>query len=796
MEIRTIWPDREAGLKPHSIWCRAGELHLPDHVAWMGKYNQDGWGVYVGINARKKSGGKKAELVLLARCLFADFDKGETIEGARRNIRDSGLPEPTVLVNSGHGVHTYWRLATPITDLDQWQRRQKALIALLGSDASINDAPRVMRVPGFTNTKPPPAPCVLIEAHDVRVYDVSAFPALMPEVPVLPPPAVPMSVSLDDGAILRLARSATNGPKFEKIWAGNFDGYASKSEADMALCAIIAFYTGPDAARIERIVRGSGLSCEKWNKRKDYLPRTIAKVLQGKTEFFSPTPRETTIPQHLQLGSPEVTAANQTDPPAVGEQPQPDPEDEFEIPGLIPLGQKHKSGRRVLSPARTLPTAKAFIEEFFTHPDGRILNHFAGQFVEWKGNRYVAIEDLAVKQLLQRWLHRGLRYVLVAKEWELAPFLSNPATINAAFDSIRNFTQVPVDTKVPRWLDDTGRAPAIEFLPCKTMTLHVPTGLVIPATPLLFTPSALEFDHDPHAPAPTEWLRFLDQLFGRDTQSIQLLQEWFGYCLIADTSLQKMLLMVGPRRSGKGTIGRVLKELIGPGNFVGPTTSSLEGQFGLQPLIGKSLAVVSDARFSGKGLPIVVERLLCISGEDTLSIDRKFLISISMKLSTRFMFLTNELPRFTDSSSALVGRFLVLILTKSFYGEEDSTLTDRLIAELPGILNWALEGLKRLRERGRFVQPASGAEAIHELEELSSPASAFVSECCRVGLGLRVSVDELFAVWKRWCEQEGREPGNRQMFGRNLTSACPEVRRRRGTEGAFYEGIKVKELYL
>lgn len=76
------------------------------------------------------------------------------------------------------------------------------------------------------------------------------------------------------------------------------------------------------------------------------------------------------------------------------------------------------------------------------------------------------------------------------------------------------------------------------------------------------------------------------------------LRTWFGYCLTGDTSQQKMLLIVGPKRSGKGTIARVLTRLIGNGNVSGPTTSSLAGPFGLQPLIGKTLAIVSDAGIS------------------------------------------------------------------------------------------------------------------------------------------------------------------------------------------------------
>src|SRR5690606_5096911 len=106
----------------------------------------------------------------------------------------------------------------------------------------------------------------------------------------------------------------------------------------------------------------------------------------------------------------------------------------------------------------------------------------------------------------------------------------------------------------------------------------------------------------------------------------------------------------------------------GEGNVAGPTTSSLAGGFGLQPLVGKSLAIVSDARFAGDGITTVVERLLTISGEDAVSIDRKYLPAVTMKLPTRFMFLTNEFPRFSDASGALAGRFVIIRLNRSFYG--------------------------------------------------------------------------------------------------------------------------------
>jgi putative DNA primase/helicase len=196
----------------------------------------------------------------------------------------------------------------------------------------------------------------------------------------------------------------------------------------------------------------------------------------------------------------------------------------------------------------------------------------------------------------------------------------------------------------------------------------------------------------------------------------------------------------------------------------------------MQPLLNKTLAVINDARLSVRtDLAVVTERLLSISGEDAQTIDRKHQLSVMVRLPVRFMILTNELPQFNESSGALVGRLIVLRQTVSFCGREDTTLTDRLLRELPSILLWAVKGWGRLRERGGFRQPESGKQLVSELDDLASPIGAFLREACVVEPGAEVPIHELFAVWKAWCERKGRKPGNQQTFGRNLRSALPAV---------------------
>ena len=276
--------------------------------------------------------------------------------------------------------------------------------------------------------------------------------------------------------------------------------------------------------------------------------------------------------------------------------------------------------------------------------------------------------------------------------------------------------------RVPCWTTTVADdPPAREILATRSQLIHLPSGATMPATPRLFTTVAGDYEYSVDAPQPDKWLDFLVQIWPEDAQAIEALQEWCGYCLLPDTSLQKILLMVGPRRSGKGTVARILTAVLGRGNVAGPTLASLGTNFGLWPLVGKSLAIIADARLGSRSdRGAITERLLAISGEDLLTIDRKFAEPISIKLDSRLMLMSNELPRLGDASGALSSRMILLQMTRSFYGQENDRLTSELMEERAGILLWAIEGWKRLQARRRFVQPDSGREELDALERMTS----------------------------------------------------------------------------
>ena len=459
-------------------------------------------------------------------------------------------------------------------------------------------------------------------------------------------------------------------------------------------------------------------------------------------------------------------------------------------------GERPPNTDLVLNPQDPLPSARKFAETRYTASSARTLHHHLGVFYTWDGACYQPLDEQTARAEVYAFLELARRRV----KGELKPYQPNRSKVAELLDALRAETNLPADIEPPTWLDyvpDMSPAPN-ECLSCKNGLLHLPTLELLDPSPRLFTMNAVDFAYDPAAPIPVQWLKFLKDLWSEDKEAIGTWQELLGYFLVSDTSQQKIALVAGPKRSGKGTLGRVVTALVGRGNVVAPTLASLGTNFGLAPLINKTVAIIADARIGGRAdQHAIAERLLSISGEDNLTLDRKYLCCWTGRLPTRFLILTNELPRIADTSGALASRFIVFTLTRSFYGKEDHTLTDRLLTELPGILNWAIAGWRRLRERGHFVQPASSAEAIRAMEDLGSPVAAFLRDDCVIDPSVEVLCANLFSAWKNWCEANGRsKPGTAQSFGRDLRAAVPGLKvtqpREEGSRERWYQGVMFK----
>jgi putative DNA primase/helicase len=462
---------------------------------------------------------------------------------------------------------------------------------------------------------------------------------------------------------------------------------------------------------------------------------------------------------------------------------------------------ENEIGVVILEPGNPMRSARLLRRTDFTVQDLPTMWRHREFFWRWTGSYYELTHEETVRAHVWRFLEKAFKYQLNDKGgWELVPFKPKPENVSAVIDALRSVCELSEHTAAPTWLSQGALMPAAdELFACANGLLHLPSGKLYPATPDYFCLNASTVAYDPEAKAPL-FDAFLVQLLEQDKEAIELLQDWSGYTLSPDTSQQKIMGMIGPKRSGKGTLARILRKMLGESSVAGPTMHSLGEQFGLEHMITKSLAIISDVRIGARTeKATLIERLLTISGEDGVSVPRKFHTEWYGKMPTRIMFMSNELLALTDSSGAFVSRLMMVMLTKSFYGKEDPGLTNKLEAEMPGILNWAIEGYRRLKQRGYFVQPKSSREAIESMETLASPERAFLRDCCQIEPTKQVSKDDLFEAYCEWSDDQGRKDhGNKEWFFRNLLSIVPELKEKRtredGVREHVYVGIALIEL--
>ncbi len=443
-------------------------------------------------------------------------------------------------------------------------------------------------------------------------------------------------------------------------------------------------------------------------------------------------------------------------------------------------------------PGNPVAVAYRFVAQRCRHDGELTLRRWRGRWWTWLGRHWRELDasDLRIQ------LYGFTKQATCASSKGPVPWLPTAKKISDLIDALSEPVWTTAELEQPCWLD--GRHMVGPVIATANGLLEIDSATLHPHSPLFFNLTSVPFAYQPKAPAPQRWLDFLAAIWPQQPDAVKTLGEWFGYVVSGRTDLQKILLMIGPTRGGKGTIARILSALIGSCHVAGPTFNSLGDEFGLAPLMGKSLAIISDARFSGRNNGLVIERLLSISGEDILTINAKYREQWTGKLPCRLHILSNEEPHLRDASSAIVDRFVPLKLTRSWLDREDHTLEPELHLELPSILNWALDGLARLgRNDGHFTCDASSAELITELRELSSPVRAFVNDRCEIGPDRSVVTTALYEAYRIWCEANQQPIRPKHVFGRDLRAAFPEVQTVQPWAGGVrereYVGVSLRE---
>lgn len=582
--------------------------------------------------------------------------------------------------------------------------------------------------------------------------------------------AKPPVLRKTDREMIAEIEKSRQGRKFADLfYHGKTDNYGfDDSRADLALCSMLAWWYRGDVDAIDRMFRQSALYREKW-ERISYREPTLD-VACTQSSFYDPKDWDE------RLERPRITPPGQPIDPAD-----------------LAAGSEGEGGQRPEmadagadegdeDPHRL---ARGFLRSRYYHPQGCRLRHWNAQWHAWDGYAWAVLPDVEISSEITSNIKEEFDRIAIARGRSARPVTTS--LVSNVSNAVRELTLLSIRAcaNQPAWIGpfEPGEdLPAVrDILPASNVLVDLSAARgdragTLPLTPRLFSPTTLGYPYDVAAPEPRRWLAFLDQLWPDDPDSIATLQDWFGYLLTPDTSQQKILMLIGPPRCGKGTINRVLQAVIGLGNVASPKLSSLANQFGLQSLIGKTLAVFADARLSGRvdGQQIV-ENLLSVSGEDAQTIDRKHLPFWTGHLPTRFVILSNLLPHLGDEGGALSARLIILKLTRTFLGEEDIGLTDRLLTERTGILLWAIEGWARVRERGCFVQPGSGDDLKKDMEILTSPTKLFVEEMCDVAPGTSVIFGQLYKAYERWCEDNGHNPKTSPILSRDLKGQLPQL---------------------
>lgn len=259
-----------------------------------------------------------------------------------------------------------------------------------------------------------------------------------------------------------------------------------------------------------------------------------------------------------------------------------------------------------------------------------------------------------------------------------------------------------------------------------------------------------EFNEESSCPL---WIKTLEEILEESQEKINILQEFFGYCLTKDTKQHKALLLLGESRSGKSTILQTLRAVVGIENCSSVPLKYISNPQYTPLLINKLVNIDTDV--SAKASEFEAEFKTITSGEP-VSCNQKYAPAFDFIPHCKVVMAANIFPKITDHSSAFYKRLLLIPCDRVFDDQEQNRdLPKQLLSELPGILNWAIKGLKRLNTRGRFEQCDFIKEAVQELENENNPVNLFFDEFIETNNQSDVSISksELYAHYIDWTNK-------------------------------------------
>lgn len=721
-------------------------------------------GVYIGINGSDGKGRKYANIVNY-RCAFADWD----------GVAQPNWPVKPHFISQRddtHG-HAFW-LVEDIKNHDQFKELQMRIALAAGTDTQVTDPTRVARAPGTLHFKDPANP----QQYNITADNIAEFAGKKYKLDEL---SQYFALSPDKQATL-------------DQWLGSRDSITSGSgfnDTDVARNRFIKFLKimaepavqGSGSATLIRVAsygfdQGLPLEVAQALLWEHYDPRCVPSwsSTNEKSNFYDIVERAYYYAKN-EPGCKTAVASFSTMPPVPVAKAPPTAQEVIRTGDRI--NARDASAMRPMMNAKSphYDLAKVFDGMVF---DGCKLICCEKIFYEFNSKSWSMLSDQVLKASIQRF-YSGFK-----------PADKLVAGIFAVLRDLVNVRSVENGT----WLHTGIIAKDVVCFKNGLVDFSVAPPVITEHTPNFFTFNELMYDYDPLATCP-RWQEMLADIFDFDPQLITQLQEYMGYCLVSDVSMQKFLLLVGKSRAGKGVITSIIRKMVGEHNTAAPSLTNLVRDSTLHKMSTASVGLIPDAHsVSLTKRDEVLAMFKAIVGGDPIDYHVMYKGVQNSIFKIKLILSTNGMPEFNDPSGALVNRMLCIPFYKSFADRQDSGLLDRLLKEIAGIAQWSIIGLNRLRINGKFTEAVAGLREKECIAEDMNPMARFLSDVCVVDNQGFTSGDDLYRVYTLWAKQhEVLHPLSQAKVTREINSSplgIVQVRDRiNGKQVRGFKGLKL-----
>lgn len=700
--------------------------NLDNALPQLDTLQANGAGIFVTVN-ETDGNGRKTENIIRVRAIIADCDGID-------HLPMTNLLPPHLLIESSPGrYHAYWLVSD--CELNQFKSVQQAIATKYGTDKTVCDLPRVMRLPGAWHQKGEPVQAKILEIIEREPYHLQ---------------------DIIDGLNLTLATPVSNNksfgannrhflpPSVDKVESSLkalpdwfFDDYGSWRDV---LFAIHSAFNGSDEG-FQIIDDWSKQSAKYGGTRKlwDSIKDATDNGITIGSLFYWARQNGWVWTQYAK-----------TD-----------------------LGNADRFVDQFGNQIRYLSQRKAWLLWNGSHWDVDTTNKvkdFATQTVRNIYKEVAAINDDTERAALAKWAKASQAAPRIAAMLELAKCNQ---TIATGLDEL----------DCNPWLFN-----------CANGTINLKTGDFYEAKPSDLITKSSPVIYDPNANCPI-WLKFLDRVLDHDVELIKFVQRAIGYSLTGVIDDEALFFLYGSGANGKSIF---LETII---NMMGGYTIRL----GLESLLKKR---------NGEGIPNDIARLkgvrFCAASE--IDQDGRFNESKLKDLASRdtitARFLHGEFFDFRQSHKLWmfgnhrpfihgnddgIWRRIKLIPFKVTIpdDEKDYHLDEKLLGELSGIFNWALEGCKQWQAMGLAV-PDSVTKATGDYRDEMDILGNFINEKCDVDQNAVVKAGILQTAYKSWCDENGHKPLSSSSLRQQLGSKG--VKHHRKSSGAEYQGLAFKPL--